>query len=585
MSNPPSRFPRTTASHGGKNPIPSTFPVERNPRNGPPMITIRSRSARWATLAATAALALSACSGVSTAGEADEPQSGGRLTIALAAYPEEGLNPHVRGSIGPTQVLRNSFDSLVAADYDESFHPWLAESWERSDDGLTYTFTLREGVTFHDGEPFDAAAVKTNFDRVTQDEAYAAAVATSTFRALESTEVVDELTVRTVLSEPAADWLHTLSSLQGAIISPKSLAEPDVVEGGIGVAGTGPFVMTEVIEGSQLTFERNDDYDWAPENASHEGPAYLDELVVQYVPEPNVRAGLLTAGEVDAIGTIAPADVELFDGVDGFDYEWKGSNVAPTSLYFNTTSGPTQDVRVRAALRDGVDLDPIIESVFRGQNDRAWSIVQPNSALYVDAYEDAYGSDVDGANALLDEAGWTGRDDEEFRTNAEGERLTVRLLATDPQPPLSTVLEGYQAELRTNLGVEVELQFRDEGTVDIARENNEYEIFPRSVGGVDPGVILDKVYATDGPINGPKLADPQVDQWLAEGRNALDVETRRDVYDQIAQYALIDTVTTLPLYTDRYNVAARAGVHDITAFIDPPRGLINGWAYNTWVEQ
>lgn len=547
---------------------------------------IRRYVLTWAAVIFALILALTACGGDSASEGGGEPQQGGTLTVAQSDYPEEGFNPQVRGCCTEVQVMRNAFDSLVAIDYDESIHPWLAESWERSDDGLVYTFKLRHDVKFHDGEPFNAEAVKANWDKITGDEEYAPSVASSTFQNLVRTEVVDEFTVRSVLSEPTANWLNTLASLQGSFISPKSLENPDVAAGGVGIAGTGPFILSEVVEGSELRFTRNPDYNWASELASHQGPAYLDELVVKVVPEPNVRAGLLTSGEVDAAGQIAPADIATFDGVDGFQFEWKPSNVSPWSLYFNTTAGPTQDVRVRKALREAVDLNPIIDTVLQGSSERAWSIVGPSSPFYDAKYEDAYGGDIDEANRLLDEAGWDGpRTGDGYRTNAEGQPLVIRLIATDPKPPLSTVLEAYQAELRTNAGVDLDLQFRDEGTVDEVRETNTYEAFPRAVGGVDIGVVLEKIYETGGAINGPKLSDPQVDGWLADGRTALDNDARKAAYDKLAQFALIDQATTLPLYTERYNVAASTRVHDIVRFLDPPRGMVNFWAYNTWIEQ
>lgn len=547
-------------------------------------MTLNRPILRWLTLAVAALLMLTACGSDSGSGSGSgEPVKGGALTVAQADYPEEGMNPHVRGCCTEVQVLRNVYDSLVSIDYDESIHPWLAEKWDRSPDGLVYTFTLRQGVKFTDGEPFNAAAVKANFDKIITDKEYAPSTAKSTFQTLKATEVVDEYTVRTVLSEPTANWLNTLASLQGGQISPKSLQNPDVAAGGVGIAGTGPFILTEVVEGAELRFTRNEDYNWPSALAKHEGPAYLDELVVKIVPEPNVRAGLLSSREVDAIAQVAPADIAQFDGVDGFQFEWKPSNVSPYSLYFNVTGDNTKDVRVRRALREAVDLNPIIDTVLQGSSERAWGIVGPQSPYYDPKFENAYGGNVELANQLLDEAGWTGRDSDGYRTNAAGQRLVIRLIATEPKPPLSTVLEAYQAELRTNAGVEVDLQFRDEGTVDVVRETNAYEAFPRAVGGVDIGVVLEKIYETGGAINGPKLEDPQVDGWLADGRTALDEQDRKAAYDKVAQFALIDDVTTLPLYTERYNAAATSRVNEIERWLDAPRGMVNFWAYDTWL--
>ncbi len=123
-------------------------------------------------------------------------------------------------------MLRNVYDSLVAIDYDESIHPWLAESSRSAaDDGLTYTFHLRKDVKFTDGEPFNAAAVKANFDKIITDKEYAPSTAKSTFQNLKATEVVDEYTVRTVLAEPTANWLNTLASVQGGADLSEVVAE------------------------------------------------------------------------------------------------------------------------------------------------------------------------------------------------------------------------------------------------------------------------------------------------------------------------------------------------------------------------
>lgn len=544
----------------------------------------RFRRSTWLTGASALIAATALFAGAANAQDAANPQSGGTLTIVLPDYPVEGLNPHHRGAISQTQAVRNVYDALVSADYDETFHPWLAESWTRSDDGITWTFKLKQGVKFTDGEPFNAQAVKANFDLVI-DGKYAPSAAKNSFRSLKEIKVVDDYTVQFILSKPAANFLHTLATLEGAIVSPKSLQNPNVRAGGVGIAGTGPFILTEVVPGQELVFVRNENYNSPPATAHHTGPAYIEKLVIKYVSESSVRAGLLSSGEVQAIVDVAPTDIPLFDGVDGFQYEYKSSNVAPTSLYFNTTSGPTQDVRVRKALQEGADVDGIVQSVLKGYGTRAWSILQPQSKFYDAKFEKAYGGNVELANKLLDEAGWTGRDAEGFRTDTSGKRLTLRLIATNPKAPLDTVLAAYQSEIRQNIGAEIDLQYRDEGTVDKVREANAYEIFPRSIGGTDASTVLDKVYTKDGTVNGPRLDSPEVTQWLEDARYALTDESRKEAIDKIAQYVLIDQSITLPLYLDRYSVAAAASVHDVTAFIDPPRGLLNGWAYNTWIDQ
>ncbi len=115
---------------------------------------------------------------------------------------------------------------------------------------------------------------------------------------------------------------------------------------------------------------------------------------MKFVSEPAVRAGLLASGEVQAIVDVAPNDIELVNKSEAFQFEYKGSNVAPPSLYFNTTSGPTKDVRVRRALQEGADIDGIVRSILKGNGERAWSVVQPQSKFYNAKYEKAYGGQL-----------------------------------------------------------------------------------------------------------------------------------------------------------------------------------------------
>src|SRR5690606_33168466 len=159
-------------------------------------------------LFATASLALVGCSAPSSEAASADPVDGGTITVAIDSDPASQFNVHVSAADISALVLRNVFDSLVVHDADGSFKPWRAESWDVSEDGLRYTFHLREGVTFHDGAPFDAAAVKANFDHVANPETksqYAAALLGGD--AYAGTEVVDDLTAVVTLNRPYAALL------------------------------------------------------------------------------------------------------------------------------------------------------------------------------------------------------------------------------------------------------------------------------------------------------------------------------------------------------------------------------------------
>ncbi|WP_446225342.1 ABC transporter substrate-binding protein [Nocardia sp. IBHARD005] len=547
------------------------------------------------------ALAASGCAsdpepGSGNGGPTTPPQAGGTFNIALPSYPSRGLNPHYGAAFDASQVLRNSFDSLVAEDRDEQFRPWLATEWTISPDGLVYEFALRKDVTFHNGEKFDAAAVKANIDSLRDPEGPSWTVlGLLQYSSVSAVDVLDPYKVRIVLNTPRADFLSTLGGLSGAIVAPSTLAvDKQTLTSGTGLVGSGPFILDKVVQGQELRYRKNPAYNWAPATAEHQGGAYIDELVVKYIPEAATRAGLLRSGEVNAIGAVKATDIGLFDGVGGFQYQQIGSAASPWVIMLNLTHGATTDVRVRRAITKGVDIAAVTKSLTKGTQQRAWSLISPDSAYYDPKFENTGAADIAAAKTLLAEAGWTGTDSEGYRTDSTGRRLTVRLLATNPTYPEDDFLKAWQAELRQNLGIQVDLQFVDNAQVYDLLARNDYEAFPRQVGGLDLSLQFNRAYGSTTPdlkygqingitigsiVGGSKLADPQVDRWLVEATQATDSEQRKQLFNRITAY-LLDNAVAIPLYTDRNSVAADASVHHVTTLFDPPRNSVNGWAYD-----
>ncbi|MFD2157219.1 ABC transporter substrate-binding protein [Rhodococcus jostii] len=568
-------------------------------------MTKRVRNLLAIGVTAATILGLAACTadpepGSGSGAPTSQPHPGGTFTLALSTYPQRGLNPHYGASFDASQVLRNVYDSLVSADENEQFHPWLATAWTISPDGLIYDFHLRQDVTFQDGERFDAHAVKTNID-LARNPGYPgySDVGVLNYSSVNSVEVVDPYHVRIALNTPRADFLSTLSGIGGAIVSPRSLSNRDSWASGEGFVGTGPFKLDKAVPGQELDFRKNPDYNWPPATASHQGPAYVDELVVKYIPEASTRAGLLESGEVDAIGTVKAEDIGLFQGISGYQYEQKGSSGSPKLLYLNVTNGPTTDKRVRQALTTGVDLNSVIQNVTRGTQDRAWSIISPQSRYFDGKYQGSNSVNIVRANTLLDEAGWRDRDSDNYRVNSAGDRLTIRVLASVPGYPEDDFLKAWQAELRQNLGVEVELKYVENALVYDLLAQNQYEAFPRQVGGLDLSLQLNRGFGSVTPdikygqvdgitlgsvVAGSKLADKQVDEWLLNATKATDQDARKQWFDKIAQY-VHDNAVAIPLYTDRNSAAATANVHGLHTLFDAPRNVVNGWSYDIAVDR
>ena len=240
--------------------------------------------------------------------------------------------------------------------------------------------------------------------------------------------------------------------------------------------------------GQSAVFARNAAYNWAPGNAAHNGPAHLDRVTFRFLPEYAVRTGALTSGQVDLIEGVQPTDAPLFAEQPGFKL-LTGPSGASTSFTFNInyTRPPADDVRVRRALRDGFDLEPIVKQVYLGTVPRAWSIIGPANPAYNKALVGSWGNDIAGANKLLDEAGWTGRDSEGFRTK-DGKRLSIEV--GYPQPYVrdnrDILIQGVQAALRKNVGLDLNLRLITAGEYAKNNANGTWMIYPNTDNPSDP---------------------------------------------------------------------------------------------------
>ena len=536
------------------------------------------------TIAAGAAMTAAGCSG-SGASAADDgtPVPGGILRFGFETEPAT-LNPQLSSQDTITPLLRNAFDSYLYRDADGVYHPWLAESYEVGDDGLSVTLVLKEGVTFSDGEALNAAAVIANFDNFT-DSQYQATNSVGRANLVSWVQGDDERTVVFTLSQPDNLFTAYLAAVGSTPLSPASLADPDLKAGGPAIAGTGPFTITDYQQGTSLTFTRREDYGWAPEALTgRTGPAYLDGVEVSFLTEAATRTGALQSGQVDAIYGVPAQNVEGFRG-GGFAYEEVLNSGTPYSLYLNVSTSPLEDLKVRRAFQKAVDLDTIVNSIYYGTAKRAWSALSPVSAFYDQSLEGSSISfDQDGANALLDEAGWTGRDEEGYRTK-DGQRLTVRLVSgaiyvRDSRDALNLAISDA---MKKNVGIEYIFEPVDVGTENERADANDYEVFDNTYNSPDPALALDLLYNSDpakGVIARGRYHDAQVDQWLDSARSEADQQARKETYKQFQEYVVGEQAYLLPLYVPRNSLAYSDKVHG--TLVDGGAGSVFS-AYNIWI--
>ena len=452
------------------------------------------------------------------------------LVVGQIAEPAS-LDPAVSTATNDFRILVNLYEGLVRYRPGTlDVEPALAERWTVSDDGLTYRFTLRPGVTFHDGTPCDAQAVKFNFDRML-DKAHPAADTgpfplAFFFAAIDRVEAPDPLTVRITLKEPFAPFLSNLAYPTGLIVSPTAVMK----EGrGFGrrPVGTGPFRFVEWQGSRRLTIERNPDY-WG-------APAKLRAVIFRPVSDPNTRAMEMLAGGLDVMVEVPADALSQFRDGDGFRvHEQAGPHL--WFLILNTRHGPLQDRRVRQAVNYAIDKRAIADSLLQGTAIPARGPTAPAFDWATDPAASGYPYDPDKARALLREAG------------AEGAKLTF------------SVAEGGSGMLDpVAMGTAIQANLAAVGLA-VTIETYEWNSFLARVNGGlgEAADMAEMAWMTNDPDTLPYLtlrsgalpeaggfnsgyyANPELDRLLEQARRSGDRDERGRLYRQAERIIVED---------------------------------------------
>ena len=507
-------------------------------------------------LAAATALALSAC-----AAPGEESADGGEVVWAIegANLSAGHMDPQTSQLDVASMVQRVVLDSLVFQESDGTFSPWLATDWTVSEDATSYTFQLRDDVTFHDGEQFDAEAVKANFDRIADPEtasAQAASMLGGEWYA--GTEVLGEHEVQVNFSQPYAPFLQAASTPLLGFYSPAVLetSADQLKAGGPDITvGTGPFVLTDYTPDQEIVYTRNEDYAWGPDDA---GAAQFETLRVEILPEASVRAGVVESGEADLASQLPPNIAsDLSDALTVESLEYPG---LPYSLYLNEKYGVFADEKVRQAFARGIDVDAAVEEIFFGQFPRAWSILGSTTPTYDASVEGSWPFDQDEANRLLDEAGWTARDSDGIRMK-DGQRLSVRWIAWTPVPDDKAALgNAIQSDL-AEIGFEVRREVLEAGAYNEQYGPKTFDLTDWGFSGVDPDLLRSHLH-TDGFQNASQVSDPEIDGLLELGVATTDQDARTDVYQQLQQWNA-EYTAIVPLYSPSLITAVNDTVHGL----------------------
>lgn len=450
----------------------------------------------------------------------EAPPPAEAVLIAAQGSEPDQLDPHMTSAYASFQVLENVYDTLVQPGADLSMEPALAESWVISDDNLTWTFTLRDGVKFHNGRDLVAQDVVYSFERI-----IAEGLNGWRFGAVETITAPDDSTVVITLTQPSPNLLVSIAGFKGMAIIPEEI----VTDGTIGTnpVGSGPFRFVSQSPDEGIILEKNPDY-WR----ASEGLPKLDGIQFVQIPDASTKLTALRTGEVHWIDAVPPQDIESLSAEDGITVgRVPGGDYHYFALNQNRT--PFGDVRVRQAIAMAINRDEIaLAAQFGAATANQTAIPASNAAWYFD-YAPFASADVAGAQALLDEAGVS--------------NLEIEFLVTSDFPETVVEAEVIAAELAA-LGITVTINDVDFSTWLDLEGSGEFDAFMLSwIGNIDPDDFYYAQHYSTGGFNFQGYSNAEVDQLLDDARVETDQAARKALYDQAAKL-IVDEASYIYLY-------------------------------------
>ncbi|MCK8815802.1 ABC transporter substrate-binding protein [Natroniella sulfidigena] len=521
------------------------------------------------------------CGGVEEATEeaaevTEEDRYGGTYYARLGSDAPT-LDPAHSTDSTSSRVIENIFDRLVEFDGDAEVVPGLAEDWEISEDGLTWTFYLREGVKFHNGSEVTADDVVFTFTRildpaVQSDRAnyYDRVEGASEFRDGEIDEVpglvaVDDYTVQFQLEESYTPLLSILAVDSASIVPQDAVEKYGNDDFANNPVGSGPFEFVEWQSDHQIVLERNDDY-------YVDGLPYLDEVVFRVISESSSAFAEYEQGNIyeQIDGDLPDGQMDRILNSGEFDEELVVEPRLGTYYFgFNVQEEPFDNLKVRKALNYAVDRDTIVNVIRAGIEEPATGILPPGMDGYDPELEGYYEQDTEKAQELLAEAGYP-----------DGLPGTYEL-AYNTDDANQSVAEALQANLRT-IDVDVELVNVEWGTYLEKIDEGDTEMF--RLGWVstypDPDNFLYNNFHSSniGATNGSWYDDPETDEMLEKGRGMAPGSERAELYSEINE-TLIKDAPWMPIYYYSNTVLTKPFVNDFEVTARGEEPLTDVWLH------
>jgi peptide/nickel transport system substrate-binding protein len=500
-----------------------------------------------AGLALLAASVLLAACGGTPGGQGDATTTGSPVrggTVVIGSPVDPGcIDPHQLQQRAILSVTRQVTDSLVFQDADTgNFHPWLAREWSVSEDGRTYTFELRDDVTFSDGSPLTAQVVKDNLDAVVALGARAL-IAGPYLRSVQEVTVEGDHRVTVSLTAADAQLLQALSTPSLGIVGAATLAlSPDERCRG-DIIGTGPFTISEFVTGQRVELARRDGYRWAPAPFANQGDAYLDTVEFRQFPDASVRLGSLLSNQIDMTSEMQPQDIAQAEAA-GMTLVLRPNPGFTSSLFVNADRAPLNDLAIRQALQVGFDRTELVQTALDKTDIPATSVLSSTTPMYTDM-SDMLAFDQQHAQRVLDTAGWVPGPDG-IRVK-DGQRASFDVMYLTPIYLLYVPMLELMKQQYAQVGIEMNLEPVPLAVGTERQRNFDFDTRLSGLTRADPGVIESQMYRGDGELNA--LLDAQRAATDRAERQALINDACRMILDRgynIPVHELILPMATNP---------------------------------------
>ena len=464
------------------------------------------------------------------------------VVVATSAEPTS-LDPQYGEDTTTQRVVMQISDTLIGVDENMNYVPKLAESWEVSEDGLTYTFHLRKDVKAHNGETLTAEDVAYTVER-----GKASTLVAKAFAAIDTVECPDDYTVIMHLAYASPIQLGYLSSPSTGIVNKKACEEMGDEAFGRAPVAYGPYEVVSWDSGDKITLKAFADY-WG-------GTPAVENAVFKVYTDSNTAAIALQNGQVDVMLDVSTADVATLDANENVSV-YTGDSLIAFHLHLNCDRAPFNDEKVRQALNYAIDTQAIIDAVFDGVGAVKMDSFIPKMSMSEDLGENPYGYDVEKAKELLADAGY-----------ADGFECNI-LVTSGQQEKMAQVIQGYLQPL----GITLNINVYEWSTLLSIVDTGDYDMtILRIVAMIpDPDLSLYTRFESSQVYNFSKYYDSDLDKKLEAARVCPNEEERTQMYLEINDY-LWDVVPTVPLCFTTVINAANAGLN---GYHTDPRGFVN----------